>query len=312
MKITNAFKIFFKNYTLVLKVAITQLVFIAIILGLGSLVASDVIVDVNTGLLEYGIIEKFKVIVDEISSGTFDAQRFSLLMSEFERAIFSWGSSVDFFYEKVAISAIVIFTLIFVSAYCMGLYIVPFNQNIHDFMSTSAKIPYVWRFVKSFGKSAKTQLVYVFFPFLIDVFIILGTISIYSNILSFLGLVGVILTVVVGLVFLTLRKTLFAFWVPAMVINEMPVKASMKEGFKLLADCFGRVFWRILSATTIALLLVVVLLFGAVNIWTLLLAVFIILHGELLVSTVCMVEYYNQSNFGFYIDQMKTVEAEQK
>ena len=116
MKITNAFKIFFKNYTLVLKVAITQLVFSAIILGLGSLVASDVIVDVNTGLLEYGIIEKFKVIVDEISSGTFDAQRFSLLMSEFERAIFSWGSSVDFFYEKVAISAILIFTLIFVSA----------------------------------------------------------------------------------------------------------------------------------------------------------------------------------------------------
>ena len=310
MKITNAIKIFFKNYTLVLKVAITQLIFIAVIFGTGALLASDMIVDVNTGLTEFGIIDKLSVIVSEISSGSFDAQRFQLLTTELQEAVFAWGASIDFFYEMVAISVLVILGMILVTVYCTNFYMVPFNQNLHDFMSTSAKIPYFWRFVKSFGTSAKTQLVYVAFPLLLDLFIIIGTFGAYSLILSMLGLGGVVLTIAILIVLLTLRKTLFAFWIPAMVINQLPVVTSMKEGFKLLADGFGKVFARILSAMLLVVACVTILLFATVNIWTLLLVVLILLHGELLISTICMVEYYNQSNFGFYIDQMHTISAE--
>jgi len=310
MKIKNALKIFFKNYNLVLKVAITQLIFIAVIFGTGALLASDMIVDVNTGLTEFGIIDKLSVIIGEISSGNFDAQRFQLLTTELQESIFEWGASVDFFYQMVALSVLVILAMVLLTVYCTNFYMVPFNQNLHDFMSTSAKIPYLWRFVKSFGKSAKTQLVYVAFPLLLDLFIIVGTLGAYSMIFSLLGLGGVILTIAILLVLLSLRKTLFAFWIPAMVINELPVIASMKEGFKLLADGFGKVFMRILSAMLLVAVAITILLFAVVNIWTLLLVVFILLHGELLISTICMVEYYNQSNFGFYIDQMHTISAE--
>ena len=53
-----------------------------------------------------------------------------------------------------------------------------------------------------------------------------------------------------------------------------------------------------------------ILLFAMVNIWTILIVIFIFLHGQLLIATICMVEYYNQSNFGFYVDQMQTISAE--
>ncbi|MBE5748946.1 MAG: hypothetical protein E7344_04915 [Clostridiales bacterium] len=310
MKIKNAIKIFFKNYNLVLKVAITQLVFIAVIFGIVALLASNVIVDVNTGLTEFGIIDKLSVIIGEISSGDFDAQRFQLLTTELQEAIFAWGTSVEFFYRMVAFSVLLILVLVLLTVYCTNFYMVPFNQNLHDFMSTSAKIPYFWRFVKSFGKSAKTQLVYIAFPLLLDLFIIVGTLGAYSMIFSYLGLSGVVLTIIILILLLSLRKTLFAFWIPAMVINQLPVVASMKEGFKLLADGFGKVFSRILSAMLLIAALITILLFAIVNVWTLLLVVFILLHGELLISTICMVEYYNQSNFGFYIDQMHTISAE--
>lgn len=310
MKIKNALKIFFKNYSLVLKVAVTQLIFIAIIFGTGALLASDMIVDLNNGLLEFGIIDKLNVIVSEISSGSFDATRFSLLTTDLQESIFDWGTSVDFFYQIVAASVLVVLAMVLVTAYFANFYMVPFNQNLHDFMSTSAKIPYLWRFVKSFGKSAKTQLVYVLFPFMLDLFIIIGVMGAYSMIFSLLGLAGVFISLVLMILLLTLRKTLFAFWIPAMVINELPVITSMKEGFKLLADGFGKVFARILSAMLLVTALVLILLFGAVNLWTILIVIFIFLHGQLLISTICMVEYYNQSNFGFYIDQMHTISAE--
>lgn len=310
MKIKNALKIFFKNYSLVLKVAVTQLIFIAIIFGTGALLASDMIVDLNNGLLEFGIIDKLNVIVSEISSGSFDATRFSLLTTDLQESIFAWGTSVDFFYQIVAASVLVVLAMVLVTAYFANFYMVPFNQNLHDFMSTSAKIPYLWRFVKSFGKSAKTQLVYVLFPFMLDLFIIIGVMGAYSMIFSLLGLAGVFISLVLMILLLTLRKTLFAFWIPAMVINELPVITSMKEGFKLLADGFGKVFARILSAMLLVTALVLILLFGAVNLWTILIVIFIFLHGQLLISTICMVEYYNQSNFGFYIDQMHTISAE--
>lgn len=310
MKIKNALKIFFKNYSLVLKVAVTQLIFIAIIFGTGALLASDMIVDLNNGLFEFGIIDKLNVIVSEISSGSFDATRFSLLTTDLQESIFAWGTSVDFFYRIVAVSVLVVLAMVLVTAYFANFYMVPFNQNLHDFMSTSAKIPYFWRFVKSFGKSAKTQLVYVLFPFMLDLFIIIGIMGAYSMIFSLLGLAGVVISLALMILLLTLRKTLFAFWIPAMVINELPVITSMKEGFKLLADGFGKVFARILSAMLLVTALVLILLFGAVNLWTILIVIFIFLHGQLLISTICMVEYYNQSNFGFYIDQMHTISAE--
>ena len=310
MKIKNALKIFFKNYSLVLKVAVTQLIFIAIIFGAGALLASNMIVDVNSGLIEFGIIDKLNVIVSEISSGNFDTARFNLLTTELQKAIFSWGTSVDFFYRVIAVSVLVVFAMVLVTAYFANFYMVPFNQNLHDFMSTSAKIPYVWRFVKSFGKSAKTQLVYMVFPFMLDLFIISGVMGAYSMVFSMLGLLGVFLSLAIMILLLTLRKTLFAFWIPAMVINELPVIPSMKEGFKLLADGFGKVFARILSAMILVTAFVMIFLFAAVNLWTILIVIFIFLHGELLISTICMVEYYNQSNFGFYVDQMQTISPE--
>ena len=155
MKIKNAIKIFFKNYNLVLKVAITQLVFIAVIFGIVALLASNVLVDVNTGLTEFGIIDKLSVIIGEISSGDFDAQRFQLLTTELQEAIFAWGTSVEFFYRMVAFSVLLILVLVLLTVYCTNFYMVPFNQNLHDFMSTSAKIPYLWRFVKSFWQISK-------------------------------------------------------------------------------------------------------------------------------------------------------------
>ena len=123
MKIKNALKIFCKNYTLVLKVAITQLIFIAIIFGSGALLASDMIVDINNGLVEFGILDKLNVIVSEIGSGSFDAQRFNLLTTEFQEAIFAWGASVDFFYQVVAASVLVIFAMILVTVYFTNFYI---------------------------------------------------------------------------------------------------------------------------------------------------------------------------------------------
>ena len=107
-----------------------------------------------------------------------------------------------------------------------------------------------------------------------------------------------------------LKKYLIAFFVSMVPLIELRGGVPYAVPFKLLADGFGKVFARILSAMVIVISLSVILLFAAVNLWTLLIVVFIALHGELLIATICMVEYYNQSNFGFYIDQMHTISAE--
>ena len=66
MKIKNAFQIFFKNYNLVLKVALTQLIIIAIFIGLGSLLINDMVVDVSTGLVQYGVVDNVDALIGEI------------------------------------------------------------------------------------------------------------------------------------------------------------------------------------------------------------------------------------------------------
>ena len=67
MKIKNAFQIFFKNYSLVLKVALTQLIVLALFVGLGSLIVNDMVVDVETGLTQFGIIDRLNAVFAEIT-----------------------------------------------------------------------------------------------------------------------------------------------------------------------------------------------------------------------------------------------------
>ncbi len=309
MKIKNAFQIFFKNYSLVLKVALTQLIVLALFVGLGSLIVNDMVVDVETGLTQFGIIDRLNAVFAEITSGQFEAERFNGLLAELRQSFYDWGAEVDFFYQKLALSGFAVFLFAMLVTYCMNFYAVPFSQNVNDFMSSSAKIPFLWRFCKSFGTSAKTQLIYIVLPFLLDVFILFGVIGLYSSALSLMGLWGLAAAAVIMAVMFSLRKTLFAFWLPAMVINQMPPLASMREGFKTLADGFGRVFWRILVVTLFTYGLITVILFGVVNLATVIIALFLMLHNELFIYTVSMVEYYRQSNFGYYIDKMKSVEA---
>lgn len=310
MKIKNAFQIFFKNYNLVLKVALTQLIIIAIFIGLGSLLINDMVVDVSTGLVQYGVVDNVDALIGEILSGDFSAERFIALFTELRQSIQIWSADVDFFYQKLTLSGFLVFVAFMLLTYCLNFYTVPFNQNVSDFMSTSAKIPFFWRFFKSFGISAKTQLLYIAIPFLLDIFILFGILGLYTTLLSILGLWGLIIAALLLLVMISLRKTLFAFWIPAMVINEMPVRASLREGVKTVTDGFGRVFWRILLVTLFTYSLIAVLLFGMVNLIMLIVVMFLALHNELFVSTVCMVEYYRQSNFGYYIDKMKAVDGD--
>ena len=68
-------------------------------------------------------------------------------------------------------------------------------------------------------------------------------------------------------------------------------------------------FWRILAVTLFTYGLITVILFGVVNLATVIIALFLMLHNELFIYTVSMVEYYRQSNFGYYIDKMKSAEA---
>ena len=310
MKIKNAFQIFFKNYSLVLKVMVTQLVMLAIFIGVGSIFIADMVVDVESGLAEFGVIDNLNAIFQAIAQNNFTTESFHEMMDALRSSFYQWASSVDFFYQKLTVSGLLAFVVVLIVKYFLDFYKVAFNQNLNDFMSTSAKTPFMWRFFKSFGTAAKTQLIYTFFPFLLDVFIVLGSIGIYISMLSISGLIGLVLTTLIMIVLLTLRKTLFAFWIPAMIINEMPPKASMAEGFKGISDCFGKVFGKLLLTTLFTCALVLVFLLGIVHWVTVVVALIIFLNNELFASTICMVEYYKHSNFGFYIDKMKAVDNE--
>ncbi len=308
MKIKNAFQIFFKNYSLVLKVAITQLIVLALLVGVGSIFVNDIVVNVETGLVQFGVIDRLNAVFAEITSGEFSVEQFNVLLEELRQSISDWAGEVDFFYQKLALSGFALFLFFIITTYCLNFYAVPFTQNISDFMSTSAKVPFFWRFCKSFGKSAKTQLIYILGPFLLDAFILFGVIGLYSLVLSYSGLAGLVITAIILIVMVSLRKTLFAFWLPAMAVNQLPPMASMREGVKMIADGFGRVFWRILLVTLFTYALITVFLFGVVNLVTIIIAAFFMMHNELFIHTVSMVEYYRQSNFGFYIDEMKAVD----
>lgn len=304
MKAKNVSSIFFSKFSLVYK----MILFLLIITILMSILGLGIILPVLNGLrkdlISLNLSENTIKYVKAIISGKNADAAFNVLFDSVKLipdVIQKWDINV-------VISIVVLIFIVFVFAllYYMAYY--SMSDIIHQFMSSNSKFGFMSNYLYNGRKSFLFAITYA--PIAILYFIVMGMIVIglsilFSKISPYLGVVSGYFLFIFGL---ALRRSLFALWIPSMVVDGMSATDALKKNFSLLKGRFGKLLGEYFMICIVGVIITIV-----VSIATATLGIIIAYSIIWIVMEIMdMVEYYLIKEYKFYIDDQTVFNPKKK
>ena len=299
----NSIKILFSNFNMVWKSLLYFLLLCAITIALVVLALNPI----YQLLSEAGFINKIvEVYTDFLSSldlnqlvETIDRlfTRFTEIMTE---------NLPQFWFAFIAVM-VVLFVFAVIAS---NLTIMPNANSLHYYMGSMNRHGFFSSFSETFGKNLKAQLVYFFISLPIKamnlVLIVLGfklfssvwILSIFSGFLLFLEII----------LLQAFKFSLFASFVPTMVVLNYGVFKSLKVSIKNTFRNFSRVF-----SNAIGVVLTIVLINVIFGLFTFMAGLLISIPASfLLYSTFGMVVTYESQGMRYYVDVYNVITPQKR
>ncbi len=304
MKFSDTFRIASRNLKLLGKTFLTQLITLAIVVGLAFVSLHETISGVVDTLNRTGVLLQLQNVVNTLFTGNFEMALFEQAVADLLHSIEAAVSAVPDFYAKFTLSYMSFFMALAIGKYLNGFADLPICYCLNEFMSASVGGQYVWAYFKHFGSSALYYLMYMLLTFPLEMLIFTGAIGAYLLFLSPLGLTGIILTLVLVLLFYAGRITLFSMWLPTFIDEGSGVKKSLKSGLKNAIDVFPSVYWKTLALVAGAFALMLTALLTLPLGWFAGITVVLFLLAYFLLKCLSMVEYYSLKGKKYFKTQM--------
>ena len=212
--------------------------------------------------------------------------------------------------HDIAVTLAFVFLLLFIILFMFAYHLVYYTTSgvIHAFMSSNSRYGFASNFVANLKKSSSFSLLYtplIVMYYLIAIFLIVVLTLVASKINGYFGIwFGYLLSVA----FLALRRTLFAAWIPAMVVDGKNAKEALEINGKFVKKRFLKLFSYYLAIymTAIVALTLFTVLTAAVATIFMFAAILVILQ------VLDMVEYYTYFGYKYYIDDQTVVDPKRK
>ena len=187
------------------------------------------------------------------------------------------------------IIAVVILLFLFSVYFYMCMFTV--TDTLNAFMSSDSEYGFTSNFIANVGKSIKFSLAYVGMNIAWMVVIISFSMGLGFLVVAWNNFVGLMVAYFVAVLSLSIRRALFAGWMPAYVVSDMTVRESLVVNFKMAAksfkDALGVYFVLYLASLLLAL---------TVGVLTLGFGIFIVIGvSNVLSQAYDMVTYYHFS-----------------
>lgn len=289
MTFKNTFKLILSNFANVWKLLLYRIICVLCVLGLTTVVAWPII----------NVLIKENFFVNLQTS--FESLLFNLNL---ENLFICVDSVVKSFFEIIlengyltqTILCGVFATIIF--AFLDGYAKVAISESCNGFMSSLTKYAFTNSYVSNFGKATILNLTNLITTLPLNILIWAGVYLFASNLYSVLGVFAVILAVLVLIVLLSIKHTLFGCWKPALIVHNKSIFVSLNKGF-------NAVFKRFFRALSNYLILVIIGL--VINVFALTFTAGVALFISIPLTTLMFiiadqVMYYEAMGMRFYVD----------
>lgn len=278
MKYTKSLKISAINWQTMLKTVLVQLLVFACILALVLLAFHDVFDAIVAVVSSLDFSAFAGMTIEELIQGTLTNQTVTenvrALLNQLVQAI----EAIPNFSNLVFVSYLIGLLLFMLYRMFIGCCDVPVMCQIVEFMESNTFRPFSWYFFKKFTWSFKFLVCQFVMTIWLDALIVassMGLFLFFETVFGGATALSLIVTMVCLLLLYVTRQSLYAFWLPCMVVDALQPMQALKKALSVIFQQFGSVWVKYLSTIGVSTLLtlgVVVLtaLLGANPLWSLL------------------------------------------
>lgn len=316
----DSFSILISKYSLVYKIAIALFVALLIfgIIGyailtptLSTFVKELKMLNLDDTIKEY-LLSIFKGVADnDLPSDEVTNPQNPGMTQEYQNLVQGMRDALAIFKQNLGaiwggIVAIIILIILFAIFYYICLYTV--TDIMNAFMSSDSEYGFTSNLVANLSRSIRFALAYVGLSLVILAFIFALSLGLGFLFSAWNNLIGIIISYFTLLVLLSVKRALFAGWMPAYVVSDMTLKESLVANFKIAQKYFKDSLGMYLMLYLFALILAAVV--GVLTLGI----------GFMIVVSMCtvfaqafdLVNYYHYSGKKYYKDVQHVVDPTKK
>ena len=245
------------NWKVLLKSLLLQVVLLSLVVALGVTLFGNMLSGVVEIFNESNVTDFAYDTINAIIDGTFDSMEFSAQLNEVIDSMREGLSSLEHPLGMPVFTYIFVVLIIVVYRMLVSLSDVPVGCQLEEFMTSNASRPFTWYLIKKQGKIWKFSLLQMVITLPLDILILSGSIGFYLLFLIAFNWWTIIPVAILALLFYVARLTMFAFCLPAIVVDDLPSRKGFVRGLSAIFARFWQVFWQTLVVVVVMVLVVV-------------------------------------------------------
>ncbi|MCH5160047.1 MAG: hypothetical protein J1F66_04275 [Clostridiales bacterium] len=289
------------NWKVLLKSILYQILLLALVLALGFTIFGKLVDDLIQLINDTHISDFASDTISSIVNGEFDSATFTGNLNEVISNLQKGISSLRHPFGVVELTYILVVLIVLLYRLLISLTDVSVACQLEEFMTSNASRPFTWFFFKKQGRTWKFALLQTAFTLPLDILVVTGSVGFYLLFLIAFNWWTIIPVAVIALLMYAVRLTFFAFCLPAVACEDIPVREAFKRGLSLIISRFWRVFWKTLIVVCVMVVVSVLAIVFIDNTWVISI-VFTVPNFMLFFYLKCIniVEYFQADNRPFF------------
>ena len=309
----NALSITASRFTLVYKIVLYMLI-ISLLFGvIGYAILSPTLspiakeikqLNIGDTLIDY-FNSVFRGVIGNESVG--DAQEniyYTALMDKIDAVKMILHNNI----ASLNVGLILFFVLLYLISVAYSLMHIPSATVIYNFMSSNCKYGFASCYFSEFKKSLIYSLASSTFLFFYVIIMFLFAFGIYKLLAMINGMMAIMIVYILIGILLSIRRTVFYAWLPAIVVDNKSVIEALKISFKFNKKHFWRtslIYFSLYMVFTVVMFVGTLFTFGTGSI-------FIFSFNLVFFNVLDMVFYYHNAGHKYYKDQQTVVDPQRK
>lgn len=294
------------NYWTYAKSMIFQLFLLAFVVALFGLFFFDFGTNVIKAIKDEKILSQAQNLLSDLINWDEESEiNFLSQIDDFINSIRYIASSIPNFTQTLILAICFFFLSLYFAYFFSGLILYTNTYLINQFMATNNSGYYMWTFFKNISKNVKITLLSSLFCMILDCGIFMTFVGAYVVCFSSIGVWGIVISMLLFMFLICLRKTLIAYCLPAYINDAEGIKHSMKENILLLFEDFWKLFLKTLIFVVIGVVLTVLTLVLFKVVVAAVVMILIICFFSYLLSCAYLVNYYETKNKSYFTKRVK-------
>lgn len=299
MMYKNSVKLLFSNFSLVWKTLLYNLIVFVLVGGLSYLAALPVF----ELLIEHGLGSMIQNMFADFASSL----NLILFVQDCGAILTSFSEIILDNFSSIAFNIILFLFIIFVfGKFVSGVLKATQSEVLYSSMSSNMRVGLITSFVGNSKRILLLQLTQFIVTFPIDIVITFAVLMCFRlfTIGGILSVLTPFIIMLVAMILVSLRISLFCAWMPLVAVKDMGIFASLKENFKLVVRRLPKIF-----ANSLGVVFTTIVVNGFALLFTIGVGLFITIPlCSVLLRTYQMSAFYGCYGMRYYVDYGTIVE----